>query len=112
MFRYIVRRLLIMPVILVGVSILIFAMLSMLTPGERVALYVSDVPKRQGAMEKLMEKYGLNDPIPVQYWHWLVGRKDSETGEIRGGILRGDLGWSEIGRSSVAEVIGRRLPAG
>jgi peptide/nickel transport system permease protein len=111
MFRYIARRLLIMPVLLIGVTMLIFLMLSMLTPYERASLYVSDIPKRQGAIEGIIEKYGLDDPIPVQYWNWMVGKKDKNTGEITGGILRGDLGWSKVGKSSVAEVIRRRLPA-
>ncbi|MDD3829206.1 MAG: ABC transporter permease [Anaerolineae bacterium] len=111
MFRYIVRRLLIMPVLLIGVTMLIFLMLSMLTPYERASLYVSDIPKRQGALEAIIEKYGLDDPIPVQYWNWMMGRKDKDTGEIEGGVLRGDLGWSKVGKSSVATVIGRRLPA-
>jgi peptide/nickel transport system permease protein len=111
MFRYIVRRLLIMPVLLIGVTMLIFLMLSMLTPYERASLYVADIPKRQGAIEGIIEKYGLDDPIPIQYWNWMVGKKDPDTGEIEGGVLRGNLGWSKVGKSSVAEVIGRRLPA-
>jgi peptide/nickel transport system permease protein len=111
MLRYVVRRLLIIPVILFFVSILVFVMLSMLTPYERASLYVTDIPKRQGAIEGIIEKYGLNDPIPVQYYYWMVGRKDEDTGEISGGVLRGDLGWSKVGKSSVTEVIGRRLPA-
>jgi peptide/nickel transport system permease protein len=111
MFRYIVRRLLIMPILLIGVTILIFLMLSMLTPYERASLYVSDIPKRQGALEAVIVKYGLDDPIPVQYWNWMVGRKDPDSGEISGGVLRGDLGFSKVGKSSVAAVIGRRLPA-
>ncbi len=41
----------------------------------------------------------------------MVGRKDEDTGEIKGGILRGDLGWSKVGKSSVTDVIARRLPA-
>ncbi len=41
----------------------------------------------------------------------MVGRKDETTGEIKGGVLRGDLGFSKVGKSSVMEVIGRRLPA-
>jgi peptide/nickel transport system permease protein len=41
----------------------------------------------------------------------MVGRKDEDTGEIKGGILRGDLGWSKVGKSSVVDVIRRRLPA-
>jgi peptide/nickel transport system permease protein len=111
MLTYIVRRLLILPVLIIGVTILIFLLLSLLTPYERAALYVQDIPRRQGAIDDVIEKYGLNDPIHIQYWSWMVGRKDPDTGQVRGGILRGDLGFSQTGRSSVAKVIGRRLPA-
>jgi peptide/nickel transport system permease protein len=111
MLRYIIRRLLIIPILLVGVTLLVFAMLALLSPYERVALYVQDIPKRQGAMDELIAKYGLDDPVYVQYWYWMVGKKDPQTGEIEGGVLRGDLGWSKVGRSSVGEVIARRLPA-
>jgi len=111
MINYIIRRLMIIPLLLIGVSMLIFAMLSLLSPYERASLYIQDIPKRQGAMEGVIKKYGLDDPIPVQYWFWMVGRKDTDTGEIKGGVLRGDLGWSKVGKGTVAEVIGRRLPA-
>lgn len=111
MTTYIIRRLLVLPVIVVGVTMLIFALLSMLTPYERASLYVSDVPKRQGSIEAIIEKYGLNDPVYVQYWHWMVGRKDPDTGEIRGGILRGELGFSQTLGGPVLEVLRRRLPA-
>ena len=111
MLAYIVRRILFMPVILFGVTILIFLLLSMLTPYERASLYVQDVPKRQGAIDGIIEKYGLDEPIYKQYWIWMVGRKDEDTGEVQGGVLRGDLGFSQVGKSTVAEVIGRRLPA-
>jgi len=111
MVAYIIRRLLIVPVLLIGVTMLIFAMLSLLTPYERASLYVTDIPKRQGAIEGIIEKYGLDDPVHIQYWYWMVGRKDPDTGEIKGGVLRGDLGFSKVGKSSVTEVIARRLPA-
>ena len=111
MLAYIVRRLLIMPILLIGVTMLIFVMLSMLTPYERASLYIQDIPKRQGAIEDVIKKYGLDDPIPVQYWHWMVGRKNEATGEIKGGVLRGNLGWSRVGQGTVIEVIRRRLPA-
>lgn len=111
MLNYVLRRLLILPIIMLGISILIFAMISMLTPYERAALYIRDVPHRQGAIEEIIEKYGLDDPILVQYWHWMVGREDSKTGEIEGGILRGNLGFSVTGRSSVIDAISRRVPA-
>ncbi len=111
MFTYIVRRILLLPIILTAVTILIFAMLSLLTPYERAALYVADIPKQIGALDEIIVKYGLDDPAPVQYWYWLVGKKDPDTNEIKGGVLRGDLGWSKTGKSNVSEVIGRRLPA-
>jgi len=111
MLAYITRRLLILPILIIGVTILVFALLSLLTPYERVALYVQDTPKRQGGIDGLIVKYGLDDPIPVQYWRWMVGQRDADTGEVKGGILRGDLGFSQVGRSAVAEVVARRLPA-
>jgi len=111
MLNYIIRRLLILPVILVGVTMLVFVMLSLLTPYERASLYVSDIPKRGGAIDDIIEKYGLDDPIPMQYWKWMVGVRDEDTGEVKGGILRGDMGFSKVGKSTVAEVIQRRLPA-
>jgi peptide/nickel transport system permease protein len=83
----------------------------MLTPYERASLYVHDIPKRQGAMEGIIKKYGLDDPVPVQYWRWMTGTKNSETGEMEGGVLRGNLGWSKTGKGTVWEVISRRLPA-
>ncbi|MBT3322579.1 MAG: ABC transporter permease [Anaerolineae bacterium] len=111
MLTYIIRRLFILPLILIGVTMLVFAMLSMLTPYERASLYVSDIPKRQGAIEDIVKKYGLDDPIHIQYWRWMVGQKDEVTGEIDGGILRGDMGFSTVGHMPVAEVIKHRLPA-
>lgn len=111
MTSYIIRRLLTLPLLMAAVSILIYAMLALLTPYERASLYVQDISKRQGAIEAIIDKYGLNDPAPVQYWHWLVGRTNKQTGEIEGGVLRGSLGWSKVGKAPVWDVIARRLPA-
>lgn len=111
MLNYIIRRLMILPVTIIGITILIFAMLSLLTPYERVALYVSDISRRQGSIDQLIERYGLDDPIPTQYWNWMNGKKNPNTGEFEGGVLRGDLGYSVTGRGSVNAAIGRRLPA-
>jgi peptide/nickel transport system permease protein len=110
MSAYIVRRLLIMPIILFGVSILIFGMLMLLGPLERVALYVTDIPHTADALDRLIAKYGLDDPIHIQYWHWMVGQRDSDTGEIKGGILRGDFGWSHTAQMPVMEAIRQRFP--
>jgi peptide/nickel transport system permease protein len=103
--------LLVLPILLFGVSILIFSMLQLLSPYERAALYVSDIPKQAGGMDALIKKYGLDDPIPVQYWRWLVGQKDPGTGEMAGGLLRGDLGFSKTGKQPVTQMIAQHFPA-
>jgi peptide/nickel transport system permease protein len=115
MYAYIVRRLLLMPVLLFGVTILLFAMISLLSPDERLALYLRDIPKSSAQAETLKRKYGLYDSIFVQYKNWLLGQEveDPNTGvvAVRGGILRGDFGWSKTGSDTIANVISRRFPA-
>jgi len=111
MTQYIIRRLLLIPVILFGVTILIFGMLSSLDPAERAALYVRDIPKNAHVMDSIIRRYGLDDPFFVQYWRWMTGRRDVDTGEIKGGILRGDFGYSRSGNTTVADIIQRRFPA-
>jgi peptide/nickel transport system permease protein len=111
MTQYIIRRLLILPITLLGVTILIFIMISFLTPEMRSALYVRDIPHNASAMEGIIKRYGLRDPIYVQYWHWLVGTPDPVTGQPEGGILRGDFGYSRSMSQPVINVIKIRFPA-
>jgi len=111
MTAYIIRRLLQLPVTVFGVTVLIFAMTMILSPVERSALYVRDFPHTEGALDAIIRRYGLDDPFHVQYWRWLVGRIDPETGGRVGGVLRGDLGFSRSGRQPVMDHIMHRLPA-
>ncbi|MFW6268647.1 MAG: ABC transporter permease [Bacillota bacterium] len=100
MVSYIIRRLLILPVILFGVTLLIFGMLMILSPAQRLSTYVgSPAELKNTSAEKLIERYGLNDPWYQQYWRWLSG------------VLQGDLGWSESASAPVSEAIASRLPA-
>jgi peptide/nickel transport system permease protein len=62
MSSYIIRRLLILPFVLFGLSILIFSMLMLLSPIERSALYVTSVPKNPAAIQEIIQKYGLAQP--------------------------------------------------
>ena len=87
MTAYIVRRLLQLPITMIGVTILIFAMLQLLSPVERSALYVADTPHNDAAIDAIVRKYGLDDPFYAQYWRWLVGTKDPVTGERKGCLL-------------------------
>ncbi|MFP4661433.1 MAG: ABC transporter permease [Halanaerobiales bacterium] len=102
MLSFIVRRLIILPVILLGVTLLIFSMIMTLSPYERVSTYVSDPAALKGGTEvldQLIEKHGLNDPWYQQYGRWL------------GGVARGDFGWSESAGAPVAKAILSRFPA-
>jgi len=111
MINYIIRRILLIPVLLFGVTVLIFGMLQFLQPAERAALYIRDIPKNPHAIEGIIKIYQLDKPIYVQYYNWLVGIKNPASGKITGGILRGDLGYSRVGSQPVAEMIKERFPA-
>jgi peptide/nickel transport system permease protein len=111
MVNYIIRRLLLVPLLLFGVTVLLFGMLSFLSPVERSALYVRDIPRNERVLDGIIKQYGLDQPIYVQYWKWLVGHKNQKTGEVTGGILRGDFGYSRTASQPVADLIKYRFPA-
>jgi peptide/nickel transport system permease protein len=110
MITYIVRRLLLVPFLLFGVTVLIFGMLQFLSPIERAALYTRDVPKNDNMIKGVVKRYCLDCPIYVQYWNWIAGSKDPLTGDRSGGILFGDFGWSKTTSQPVAKLIERRFP--
>ncbi len=111
MINYIIRRLLLVPVLLIGVTMLLFAMMSVLSPVERSALYVRDIPRNERVLEGIIKQYGLDQPIYIQYWKWLVGHRNPKTGEVKGGILRGDFGYSRTASQPVLDIIKHRFPA-
>jgi peptide/nickel transport system permease protein len=97
MKQFILRRLLLSVVTLIGVSWLIFAIMWMI-PGDVAVSILGDGanPERIAA---LREQMGLNDPWYVQYGHWA---KD---------IVRGDLGTSLfIANKPVKDLIVEHLP--
>ena len=95
---YIIRRLLLLPPVLFGVSLLVFGILQFFSPVERAALYVRD-PKQFANIAEIIEKYGLNAPIWEQYVNWI------------GQIFQGNLGWSKVVSMPVDEAIMYFLPA-
>jgi len=110
MTTYIIRRLMLVPVLLFGVTILIFGMIQFLGPEERASLYVRDDFKSEKQLEAVITKYCLDCPIYIQYKNWMLGRIDTATGERQGGILFGNFGWSKTSSQPVAELIKHRFP--
>lgn len=110
MTNFIIRRLLLVPLLLFGVTVLIFGMLQFLSPVERSALYIRDIPKNANAVQGIITQYGFDKPLYVQYWIWLTGRIEPSTGQRTGGILRGDFGYSRVGSQPVMDLIKSRFP--
>ena len=99
MIAYIVRRLLLLPIVLFGLFMMIFGMMSLLSPYQRAAVFVSDVTQlKNQTMEDLIERFGLDDPPWIQFARWFNN------------VLHGDLGWSETAKRSVFDAFKRFLP--
>ena len=89
-----------LPFIVFGVTILVFGMIMMLSPYQRLSTYISDPKQIKGQnMDALVERHGLNDPFYQQYGRWIKG------------IMKGDFGWSESAGQPVSEAILTRFPA-
>ena len=101
MTAYIIRRLLLLPLILFGITLIIFGMMQLLGPDKLLAAYVDPNTFNKLSneeLEALKEKYGLNDPMVVRYAKWLNG------------VLHGDLGWSVVGKMPVKDALLQRIP--
>ena len=105
MARFVGQRLVeSIPVLLLS-SLLVFGILH-LVPGDPVdammgaASFGISTPESQAKLvAQIREQLGLDDPLPIQYLHWL------------GNALRLDLGESFIRHQPVATLIAQRLPA-
>ena len=95
--RLIVRRLLFLVVVLFGLSLVTFT-LSHVVPGDPARLMAGPRASKS-AVDKIRERYGLNDPLPEQYVNYVAG------------VLRLDLGDSFTSRRPVKEDLQRYLPA-
>ena len=97
MLRYVVRRLLLLIPILLGVSILIFFWIRAL-PGNPATALLGERSTPQLVAE-YKARYGLDRPLPVQYWDYLKT------------TIHGDLGTSISSRRTVVYEIKQRFPA-
>jgi peptide/nickel transport system permease protein len=98
MGQYLLRRLLIAIPSLLGISVVLFTVLAMAPgdPFEELATNPNVPPEVRMA---LRAKFGLDDPIHIRYWRWLIA------------MLQGDWGFSFVSRVDVDTLIWQRLPA-
>lgn len=94
---YILRRLLLIPPVMLGVSFLTFLAFNLLIAGDIVD-YTCPITCSDETREAIREEYGLNRPWHVQYGDWLWG------------IAQLDLGESLATEVPVSTELERRLP--
>lgn len=96
MLELIGKRLLLAIPTLLLVSMMVFA-LQKLLPGDPV-LAMAGEERDPAVIAQLRAEYHLNDPIPLQYLHWI------------GNALQGDLGISLRTKEPVTALIASKLP--
>ena len=97
--NYVTQRLLTFPLILLGVSLLVFVAIR-LVPGDAITAMLGTeagllTPVQRAA---LAEYFGIDQPIVVQYWRWLTG------------LFGGNLGISTTYGKPVLGIILERFP--
>ncbi|MFZ9447095.1 MAG: ABC transporter permease [Alphaproteobacteria bacterium] len=101
MIRFVLQRLLLLPLLLVVFSILVFVIVEA-PPGDFLTSYIATLASSGSSIgaeqvEALRRQYGLDQPIWVQYLKWV------------GNLLQGDLGLSLEYQRPNSELIGEQL---
>ena len=106
MINYILRRLLISVILLLGIGLVSFIVIQ-LPPGDFATSYQNFLINQSGMTQEEAEnaanimrvRYGLDQPLPVQFVTW-----------IKGIVTEGKFGFSFAYRRDVGELIAERLP--
>jgi peptide/nickel transport system permease protein len=94
--KYVRQRLIQLVVVVLAVTILTFTFLRLL-PGDP-AVSIAGIGATEQQLDATRAKWGLDQPIPVQYVKWL------------GKVVTGDLGFSSAYNVKVTTLISERLP--
>jgi peptide/nickel transport system permease protein len=95
---FVARRLASLAPLLLGMMVLGFAIIH-LAPGDPVQVLVGDYPAPAEYVRQVRERFGLDRPVPVQFWRY--ARE----------VLRGNLGHSFFYNEPVLDLIASRLGA-
>ncbi len=101
MLKIILQRLLILPVLLLVFSVVVFWLVQA-PPGDFLTSYVATLSSSGSSIDDaqvaaLRQQYGLDQPVYLQYLHWMEG------------LFKGDLGLSLEYQLPNVELIGERL---
>jgi peptide/nickel transport system permease protein len=98
MLTYVVRRSLQAIPLLLLISMILYGILSQ-APGGPLTPYLQNPHITAADIARLKHNFGLDQPVPIQYLHWL------------GMVLQGNLGYSTSNSESVIQAIWERVPA-
>ncbi|HEV8594250.1 MAG TPA: ABC transporter permease [Thermoplasmata archaeon] len=98
---YIIRRVLLLIPVLIGVSIITFALTRLVGgPYGAASIYINErCLASEDCINAVIHKYGFDQPIPIQYLKYMEG------------LFHGDLGYSKAAKLSVTDAIATKLPA-
>lgn len=96
MLRYILRRLAGAGAVMILLSFLVYSLLY-LVPGDPVKILVGTRRVTPEVRQAITERYGLDEPLVVRYWHWLTR------------ALTGDFGDSVRSATPVTDVLASRV---
>ena len=93
MTRFILKRLVQSAVVLLVMSFLIYGLIGLM-PGDPIDIMLSSTPgATPEVVAHLRAIYGLDQPLMLRYWHWLVA------------ALQGDFGYSRLHSVPVMEIL-------
>jgi peptide/nickel transport system permease protein len=99
MGTFIIRRLLISIPVFIGITMLVFVFVA-LAPGDAAAAMIRPEQATNAIVrQQVIEKYGLDQPIPIRYVRWL------------GTVVQGDLGYRLINGRPISSEIARSFGA-
>lgn len=102
MTRFVIRRLLLLIPFMFVISVVAFVIIQ-LPPGDFVDTYIRNLQMQGGSVNDaqvaaLRSRYGLDQPVIVQYWMWITN------------LLGGDFGLSFLYDRPVGDVLAERVP--
>ncbi len=104
--KFLLRRLWAVAVTLLVITAIIFGTVLLAPVESRAQLYMGsnirvglDPAIYQRYLDRIIREHGMNDPYPIQYFHWASR------------LLQGEWGWSPILRTDVLDALLARTPA-
>ncbi len=98
MFNYIVRRLALLPVVILALTAVIVGLSQLLSPEQRASAYINN-EQQMRRMNEIIRERGLDQPFHIQYFNWIKN------------ALKGDMGVSKASGKDVIRTFQERFPA-